>query len=105
MLVQTNLVNATDTGLVYAVIQLLLQLGTTGSRWWFVVITLGMLVGWLLVLSKSTIPQNDLSLWKQFIMSCLFLVSVAVYKALYKRFGGFAADIIAAIDQVKKKVY
>lgn len=28
---------------------------------------------------------------------------VAIYKALYKRFGGFAADIIAAIDQVKIK--
>lgn len=35
-------------------------------------------------------------------MSLSVLVSVAIYKALYKRFGGFAADIIAAIDQVKK---
>lgn len=26
--------------------------------------------------------------------------SVAVYKALYKSFGGFAADVVAAIDQV-----
>lgn len=26
--------------------------------------------------------------------------SIAVYKALYKRFGGFAADVVAAIDQV-----
>lgn len=27
--------------------------------------------------------------------------SIAVYKALYKSFGGFAADVVAAIDQVK----
>lgn len=26
--------------------------------------------------------------------------SIAVYKALYKSFGGFAADVVAAIDQV-----
>lgn len=26
--------------------------------------------------------------------------SIAIYKALYKRFGGFAADVVAAIDQV-----
>jgi hypothetical protein len=26
--------------------------------------------------------------------------SIAVYKALYKGFGGFAADVVAAIDQV-----
>lgn len=29
-----------------------------------------------------------------------FFYSVAVYKALYKSFGGFAADVVAAIDQV-----
>jgi hypothetical protein len=29
-----------------------------------------------------------------------FLLSIAVYKALYKSFGGFAADVVAAIDQV-----
>ena len=43
------------------------------------------------------------SLWKQFLQTLnvtSLLVSVAIYKALYKRFGGFAADIIAAIDQV-----
>lgn len=34
-----------------------------------------------------------------------FLVSIAIYKALYKRFGGFAADIIAAIDQVKNVTF
>lgn len=27
--------------------------------------------------------------------------SIAVYKALYKSFGGFAADVVAAIDQVE----
>ncbi|RVX04817.1 hypothetical protein CK203_024913 [Vitis vinifera] len=27
-------------------------------------------------------------------------ISIAVYKALYKSFGGFAADVVAAIDQV-----
>lgn len=27
--------------------------------------------------------------------------SIAVYKALYKSFGGFAADVVAAIDQVQ----
>lgn len=26
--------------------------------------------------------------------------SIAVYKALFKGFGGFAADVVAAIDQV-----
>lgn len=30
----------------------------------------------------------------------LILCSIAVYKALYKSFGGFAADVVAAIDQV-----
>ena len=30
----------------------------------------------------------------------LFFSSIAVYKALYKSFGGFAADVVAAIDQV-----
>lgn len=54
------------------------------------------------MLSKS-IPQNDVSLWKTVYNVTSFLVSVAIYKALYKRFGGFAADIIAAIDQVIKK--
>lgn len=29
--------------------------------------------------------------------------SIAVYKALYKEFGGFAADVVAAIDQVHIK--
>lgn len=46
-------------------------------------------------------------IWKQFIENLKvlsFLVSIAIYKALYKRFGGFAADIIAAIDQVTKNV-
>lgn len=28
------------------------------------------------------------------------LFSIAVYKALYKSFGGFAADVVAAVDQV-----
>ena len=28
--------------------------------------------------------------------------SIAVYKALYRSFGGFAADVVAAIDQVCK---
>lgn len=27
--------------------------------------------------------------------------SISVYKALYKSFGGFAADVVAAIDQVQ----
>lgn len=27
--------------------------------------------------------------------------SIAVYKALYKSFGGFAADVVAGIDQVR----
>lgn len=30
-----------------------------------------------------------------------FVYSISVYKALYKNFGGFAADVVAAIDQVK----
>ena len=29
-----------------------------------------------------------------------FFCSIAIYKALYKGFGGFAADVVAAIDQV-----
>lgn len=33
-------------------------------------------------------------------LSVLLSVSIAVYKALYKSFGGFAADVVAAIDQV-----
>jgi hypothetical protein len=32
--------------------------------------------------------------------SISLLHSIAVYKALYKGFGGFAADVVAAIDQV-----
>lgn len=32
-------------------------------------------------------------------MKFLFF-SIAIYKALYKGFGGFAADVVAAIDQV-----
>ena len=32
---------------------------------------------------------------------CLVCTSISVYKALYKSFGGFAADVVAAIDQVK----
>lgn len=31
--------------------------------------------------------------------------SIAVYKALYKSFGGFAADVVAAIDQVKSQLF
>lgn len=59
------------------------------------------------MLSKS-IPQTDISLLGTVHRESLsvflsFLVSVAIYKALYKRFGGFAADIIAAIDQVEKR--
>jgi len=27
-------------------------------------------------------------------------IGIAVYKAFYKSFGGFAADVVAAIDQV-----
>lgn len=30
------------------------------------------------------------------------MFSISVYKALYKSFGGFAADVVAAIDQVYK---
>jgi hypothetical protein len=35
-----------------------------------------------------------------FLELIIFIFSIAVYKALYKRFGGFAADVVAAIDQV-----
>lgn len=31
---------------------------------------------------------------------CLSLCRIAVYKALYRIFGGFVADVVAAIDQV-----
>jgi len=31
-------------------------------------------------------------------MFCVF--RIAVYKALYRLFGGFVADVVAAIDQV-----
>lgn len=34
-------------------------------------------------------------------LMCIF-VSVAVYKASYKSFGGFALDVVAPIDQVYK---
>lgn len=33
-------------------------------------------------------------------LTCAPLFSIAVYKALYKSFGGFAADVVAAVDQV-----
>jgi len=29
-----------------------------------------------------------------------FVFRIAVYKALYRLFGGFVADVVAAIDQV-----
>jgi len=29
---------------------------------------------------------------------------IAVYKALYRLFGGFVADVVAAIDQVSKNL-
>jgi hypothetical protein len=35
-----------------------------------------------------------------FLKLMIFIFSIAVYKALYKSFGGFAADVVAAIDQV-----
>jgi len=34
-------------------------------------------------------------------LSISIFYSISVYKALYKRFGGFAADVVAAIDQVR----
>lgn len=33
-------------------------------------------------------------------LSISIFYSISIYKALYKRFGGFAADVVAAIDQV-----
>ena len=30
----------------------------------------------------------------------IFVYRIAVYKALYRLFGGFVADVVAAIDQV-----
>ena len=35
----------------------------------------------------------------------IFFFSIAIYKALYKGFGGFAADVVAAIDQVPVLFY
>lgn len=34
------------------------------------------------------------------LLTCLVLVRVAVYKVLYRLFGGYVADVVAAIDQV-----
>ena len=34
-----------------------------------------------------------------------YLVNQAITSALYKRFGGFAADVVAAIDQVSVLLY
>lgn len=36
-------------------------------------------------------------------MSSVIFFSISVYKALYKSFGGFAADVVAAIDQVNSE--
>ena len=35
----------------------------------------------------------------------MFVFRIAVYKALYRLFGGFVADVVAAIDQVYKYIY
>lgn len=42
------------------------------------------------------------SLLSRWSLNKFILYSIAVYKALYKSFGGFAADVVAAIDQVKR---
>jgi len=34
-------------------------------------------------------------------LSISIFYSISIYKALYRRFGGFAADVVAAIDQVR----
>jgi len=46
---------------------------------------------------ETTIRFVALNIW------CIFF-RIAVYKALYRLFGGFVADVVAAIDQVYKNI-
>lgn len=61
-------------------------------------------MAWRLMHSKCRILLlsfvNQLLCCTHTVATCLSLYSIAVYKALYKSFGGFAADVVAAIDQV-----
>jgi hypothetical protein len=63
-------------------------------------ITSEMQVAWLLVHSMSIVFAAGVHIGFFFLELIIFIFSIAVYKALYKRFGGFAADVVAAIDQV-----
>jgi hypothetical protein len=63
-------------------------------------ITSEMQVEWLLVHSMFIVFAAGIYIVFFFLKLMIFIFSIAVYKALYKSFGGFAADVVAAIDQV-----
>jgi hypothetical protein len=63
-------------------------------------ITSEMQVEWLLVHSMFIVFAAGIYIGFFFLKLMIFIFSIAVYKALYKSFGGFAADVVAAIDQV-----
>lgn len=69
---------------------------------------LGKQAAWLLVRGEKLYPRlinnSELQTFLLHYTFGAFMFRIAVYKALYRLFGGFVADVVAAIDQVCKYI-